>query len=98
MFKRLNDDTSSVEFTFNGKHVKGRLGDTVATALLASGHVVFGKNLSSGNNRGPFCMMGSCFECTVEIDGRSVQACQAIAYQGLEVRILPLPSNLSEPI
>ena len=37
--------------------------------------------------RAPFCMMGACFECLVEIDGRANQrACQVRVRGGMRVR------------
>ena len=34
----------------------------------------------------PFCMMGACYDCLVEIDGRIVQACMRPATDGLIVK------------
>lgn len=95
MFKRTDTRGAKLQFTFNDHEVTGQTGDTIATALLASGHLVFGSNPSSGEDRGPFCLMGSCFECMVEVDGVSVQACQAILSEGLDVRSLTSPALFS---
>jgi hypothetical protein len=41
----------------------------------------------SGEWRGPFCGMGTCFECRVTIDGvRHQRSCQIVVRDGMEVR------------
>lgn len=64
-----------------------RPGDTVAAALLAAGVARFRATPPSGAPRGPWCLMGVCFECLVEIDGHpSRQACQTLVVEGMRVR------------
>ena len=37
--------------------------------------------------RGPFCMMGVCFDCLVEVDGvPNVQGCMTLVSDGMQVR------------
>ena len=39
--------------------------------------------------RGPFCMMGVCFDCLVEIDGvPNVQGCMTPVREGMQVRAI----------
>ena len=65
-----------VRFTFEGRVIEARAGDSVAVALLAAGESIFRDSPVSGSPRGPYCMMGVCFECLVEIDGLpNRQAC-----------------------
>jgi predicted molibdopterin-dependent oxidoreductase YjgC len=41
----------------------------------------------SGEPRAPYCMMGVCFECLVEVDGvPNVQACMTSVREGMTVR------------
>ena len=73
-----------------------RAGDTVAAAMLAAGHSSGRDTPVSGSPRGPFCMMGACFECLVEIDGQANrQACMTPVSEGMKVRRMqgarPLP-------
>ena len=71
MFRRLPDRADeAVVFTFDGRSVTARPGDTVAVALLAAGITACRHTPVSGAPRGPFCMMGVCFECLVTVDGR----------------------------
>ena len=70
MFKRLpNIIRKSVTFYFDGEPIEALEGDTIASALLSAGYIDFRKSALSDNDRGPYCLMGSCFECLLEVDG-----------------------------
>jgi len=60
---------AAVSFTFDGRPLSGRAGDTVAAALLANGILANRTTPVSGSPRAPYCMMGVCFDCLVVIDG-----------------------------
>jgi predicted molibdopterin-dependent oxidoreductase YjgC len=87
MFARLPDDDRQVVTVFvDGTAVAARAGDSVAAALLASGMRAFRATAVSGTPRGPFCMMGACFDCAVTIDGRrNVQACMTRVAEGMRI-------------
>jgi predicted molibdopterin-dependent oxidoreductase YjgC len=91
MFKRLSPldpekDPQAIQFAFEGQPLYARQGDTVAAALLASGVVNFRTTPVSHAPRAPWCMMGICFECLVEIDGiPNCQACQVIVEPDMRV-------------
>lgn len=88
MLKRIKDDDEdkTVRFTFDGREMRGRAGDSLAAALLANGALRFRNSPVSGRPRGPFCMMGVCFECLVEIDGvANCQACMVPLAEGMVV-------------
>lgn len=82
-------DTSSdmpvLTFSFNGTPMTARQGDSIAAALLLNGVSIFRQTPVSGADRGPFCMMGACFDCLVQMDGRNVQACLEHVRDGAEV-------------
>jgi predicted molibdopterin-dependent oxidoreductase YjgC len=88
MLKHIDaTDDASVAFTFEGRPITATKGDTVASALLAAGETVFRSTPVSGADRGPFCMMGVCFDCLVEIDGvPNRQACMTPVSGGMNVR------------
>lgn len=88
MLKRIETPGGrKVAFTFEGRRVEAFENDTVASALLATGEVVFRSTPVSGAARGPYCMMGVCFECLVEIDGMpNRQACMIAVAEGIQVR------------
>ena len=74
----------------------------VAAALLATGVRRFRATPVSGAARAPYCMMGACFECLVEIDGvPSRQSCLIPVADGMRVRsqegASDLPPSLHVP-
>ncbi len=80
--------TFPVTFDFEGEIITAQKGDSVAAALLANGHKIFRTTPISGATRGPLCMMGICFECLVEIDGKgNQQACMREVQEGMRIRI-----------
>ena len=87
MFRRLDTAPGEIRFSFDGREIVARLGDSVAVALLAAGEVSLRETPISGAPRAPYCMMGICFDCLVEIDGMgNRQACLTQATQGMNVR------------
>ncbi|MAU97478.1 MAG: hypothetical protein CMP81_16585 [Fulvimarina sp.] len=86
MPQRIDTSGETVRFTFEGRDVEARAGETIAAALIASGETTTRASVVSGAPRGPFCMMGVCFECLVEIDGvPNRQACMIVAEPGMTV-------------
>jgi sarcosine oxidase subunit alpha len=88
MFKRLPDDgRAAVTIHLDGEAVSAREGDTVAAAMLAAGVAHTRTTPVSGAPRLPYCMMGVCFDCLMEIDGvPNRQACQVLVRDGMQVR------------
>ncbi len=88
MFTRLPDDgtADAVHITIDDVPFETRRGDTVAAALLAAGITAFRSAPISGAPRAPYCLMGCCFECTVEIDGEANRrACMTQVSPGMRV-------------
>lgn len=87
-FRRLPEvSEATVTIYFEGQPVTARPGDTVAAAILAAGHSVTRLTPVRGSPRGPYCMMGVCFDCLLEIDGRANrQGCMLPVVEGLQVR------------
>ncbi|WP_110668098.1 (2Fe-2S)-binding protein [Salinicola halophilus] len=84
--KQPDDRTENVIIDYEGKALSARAGDTVAAALLASGVDVFRTTPVSQSPRAPWCMMGACFDCLLEIDGvPNRQGCQVVVAQGMKV-------------
>jgi predicted molibdopterin-dependent oxidoreductase YjgC len=88
MFKRLREpDADRVTIRFEEREIACRRGDSVAAALLAAGVVAPRTAVVSGEDRGPYCLIGNCFECLVEIDGvPNRQACLMPVREGMQVR------------
>ena len=83
------------EFSFDGQAVPFEQGMTLASALILNGIKSVRKTRREGKDRGPFCMMGSCYDCLVTVNGEpGVQACQVEAQQGLVVESTPAEPRL----
>lgn len=84
--RRLDDGAPRVRFSFEGREIEAREGDSVAAALLAADAGPIRASVVSGASRAPYCMMGVCFECLVEIDGvPNRQACMERVKAGMTV-------------
>lgn len=91
MFRRRIDEATGtfarIAFTWNGQAVSGFDGDTVASALLGAGVRTSRVHPVSNQDSAPYCMMGTCFECLVEIDGvPNRQGCQVKLQENMTVR------------
>jgi len=88
MFRRLPDTVArrAIAVTIDGAPASGFEGDTVAAALLAAGASDFRTTPVIGSRRGPFCMMGVCFDCLVTIDGApNQQGCMIALRDGMKI-------------
>lgn len=74
-----------VEVTWDGTVLRLPDGANLAAALLAAGVEVFRHTSVSGAPRAPFCMMGACYDCLIEIDGITKQACMLNVRKGLVI-------------
>lgn len=84
-FRVLADESNRVPVLFDGRVLELREGENLAAELLASGVMPFRKTPVSGAPRNPFCMMGACFDCLVEIDGVSRQACMTLVRADMDI-------------
>lgn len=87
MFRRSTDRAAAkVTITIDGKSMVVNAGDCVAAAMLAAGVGACRSTPVSGAPRGPFCMMGVCFDCLVIVDGvGSRQGCMTRVSDGMRV-------------
>ena len=87
MFHRIAGTAgTSIAVTIDGRPAAAHLGDTVAAAMLAAGIRQCRTTPVSGSPRGPYCMMGVCFECLVEIDGvGNRQGCMVPVAEGMRI-------------
>lgn len=91
-------------FSFEGTRVQAYQGETIAAALIAEGKRRFRID-SLQRGRGPYCNMGTCFECVVQVraqgdvkagnsgEWRLTRACLTRVSDGLEVRSIGSPSG-----
>ncbi|MEZ2408615.1 putative molibdopterin-dependent oxidoreductase YjgC [Bosea sp. OAE752] len=86
MFQRLDLREFDTSFTFAGRAIPAREGENLAAAILRADIKAFRSTPRSGAPRGPYCMMGVCFECLVTVDGEpNRQACLEIVHGGMVV-------------
>ena len=81
-------DAARVPVRVDGRVLDLPEGGNLAAALLSAGVGSFRETPVSGAPRGPFCMMGACFDCLVEIDGVERQACMVEVTEGLSVGLI----------
>jgi sarcosine oxidase subunit alpha len=75
----------AIELTVNGRAIRARPGESVASALIDAGVTEF-RASPTGEARMPVCGMGICFECRVTIDGTAHQrACMVAVRSGMTV-------------
>ena len=87
MLKRRHNDGKLVAITVDGEKVEARAGESVAAAVLAHADGATRTPPVSGAPRAPYCMMGVCFECLMEIDGQpNRQACMVRVRDGMTVK------------
>ena len=89
MFRHINGHEADITIFINEKPTKAMSGETAAAVLLRENiHAVH--TAPNGEPRGPYCMMGVCFDCMIILEnGQSEQACQIDATEGLKI-YLPL--------
>jgi predicted molibdopterin-dependent oxidoreductase YjgC len=86
MFRKLRESDPQVVMTIDGAQVTADIGETVAAVLLRRADGWCRETPVSGARRGPYCMMGVCFDCLAEIDGvKSVQTCLTVVREGMTV-------------
>ncbi|MDW3204777.1 MAG: (2Fe-2S)-binding protein [Alphaproteobacteria bacterium] len=85
-FRNLDTDGRRVRVIFDGRGLSLPEGENLAASLLAAGIHTFRETPLSGAPRAPFCMMGACYDCLVEIDGVVRQACLVAVREGMTIR------------
>ncbi len=98
LFRRLTPDDSVPQVTveLDGSPISVPSGCSVAAALLSAGLVRFRSTPVSGAPRAPYCMMGVCFECLMEIDGEpNRQTCLVEVRDGMKIRTQERARTLS---
>jgi predicted molibdopterin-dependent oxidoreductase YjgC len=93
MFRKINAGGTvgpSITITVDGMAVPAELGESIAAVLLRVPPFINRITPVGGHDRAPYCMMGACFDCLVEIDGHtSVRSCLAYAREGIVIRRQP---------
>lgn len=90
MFKLIDNSqaasAATVNIIFEGEKRQVPAGVTVMAGVLASDPEYTRTTAISGCRRTPYCQMGICFECLMEIDGvPNQQACMIAVRDGMRV-------------
>ena len=88
MFRRLEPAAAAtVEISLDGHAVHVPEGANLAAALLEAGFAPFRTTPVGGAGRTPYCLMGVCYDCLAEVDGRpNCQTCLETVRAGMIVR------------
>ena len=79
-------DAGTLTVFFDGRPLRARPGDSIAAVLLAHDIRATRATTVSGQPRGPYCMMGACFDCLAVVDGApNVQTCLMPVRQGMRI-------------
>jgi len=79
-------------FYFQGRELKAREGETIASALFANGIKIFSYHHKDGAPQGIFCANGQCAQCLVLANGYPVKSCMEMIKPGMKVEpIVGLP-------
>jgi sarcosine oxidase subunit alpha len=80
------DRAAPLTFTFDGKPIGAFAGDTIASALLASGRHVLSRSFKYHRPRGELCGCGQCSNSLVQVDGApGIRACGEPVRAGMRV-------------
>lgn len=74
-----------IPFTWKGRALEALEGETLSSALFASGIRVFGHHAKDGAAQGIFCANGQCAQCLVLADGIPVKSCMELVRPGVRV-------------
>ncbi len=78
-----------VTFRFDGRTVEALEGDTIGSALYASGQRIFSRSFKYHRPRGLMCCSGQCPNCLVSVDGApGIRACTERVREGMDVEHL----------
>lgn len=90
MFKKLPDaDPGTVTVVIDGEPLRVATSFTAAAAVVLKGGIARTTPVS-GSPRMPYCMIGVCFDCLMEIDGvPNRQACLVPVAEGMRINRQP---------
>jgi D-hydroxyproline dehydrogenase subunit gamma len=88
MFRLRPESTvATIAVSVEGIVVHVPAGASAAAAVLAAGFRSIRETPVTGAARGPYCMMGVCYECLAEIDGAPNRpSCMVEVRPGMQIR------------
>ncbi len=86
MFRLYEKIEKTVTIILDGRPETVPAEVSVAAAVLSTGAKQTRVSPITGEPRSPFCLMGVCYECLMEIDGKKdQQACQMEVREGMKI-------------
>ncbi|BDU73530.1 FAD-dependent oxidoreductase [Mesoterricola silvestris] len=85
----------TLAFTWQGRELRARAGETLSSALFSNGIRTFGHHHKDGAPMGIFCANGQCAQCSVIADGLPVKSCMVPVKEGMVV--VPLDGKPTLP-
>lgn len=86
---KIDEERKKCRIYFEDREIIAYEGDTIASALWASGIKEFRKTLKYRESRGVFCNRGRCTDCIMNVDGKpNVRTCITKVRDGMEIRKL----------
>jgi D-hydroxyproline dehydrogenase subunit gamma len=88
MFRLRPDGApATIAVAVEGRIVQVPEGASAAAAMLLAGLASIRDTAVGGGGRGPYCLMGVCFDCLAEIDGvPNRQSCMVAVRSGMRIR------------
>jgi D-hydroxyproline dehydrogenase subunit gamma len=88
VFKKIDRPNSHfITIIFEGEKKSVPVGITVTAAVFLLGVKQTSVSSVSGSHRAPYCQMGVCFECLMEINNvPNQQGCLTYVEEGMEIR------------
>ncbi len=78
-------ERKQVDFTFNGKNLKGFEGIVISSNLFLNGIKIFGHHQKDNSPQGIYCAMGQCSQCTVLVEGQPLKSCMIPLVEGMNI-------------
>ncbi len=78
-------EVETITFFWQNQPIQAKVGETLASALIANGVDIFGHHPKDGSPLGLFCANGQCSQCLVLVDGKPVKSCMTLAKHGMSV-------------
>ena len=87
-------EKEEIPFFWNGKKLKAKNGEVIASALFANGIKTFSFHQKDNAPQGIFCANGQCSQCLVVANGKTVKSCMVKVSEGMHVEPLRGLPNL----
>ena len=82
-----NAYASGAQISVDGAGLRVTPGRMLAAVLMEAGIRKLRASPRAGTPQGAFCLMGSCQECAIHVDGKLVLACQVAVQDGMVVEL-----------